>query len=680
MQLDEFKRLVDSHLGNASGHPRSTSENEFLEEINGCFPAAQSSKSLAAVKRLLHDLAIRHLCDDDALQPYRHVAQALQLALRTDGTSPAEGTDWEAAVRAAVRHLRDFPPTLSDDRALVANVRAQVVSKSVRGLRDFGYQILLPPTGGLDISEPELSRLQADIEMLAKTLGGAALVSSALGAIERTYSTVTDRFRLGRNGQTVRLDAEPQAPLAFMFQLGLKFFHCPQSTDAGEPEFAKLVRLLTFAVGVLDLESDGAVGLLFARPADIFESTRKSLLFDANFCLTQANPKHVRVFVQWLLTHSPFDAFVDKNGFSAAHVLTAAEFLLHETNTGSISFHAVPHAPLAAMTGLSLEAAKRLLVGVFAHRHGKVNRKLMFPLQDTEVDSAFRPLLTDDKGGLIRLPRNLSARAVLNAVITWCRDTWPEKAGFDEKLGLVLEDFVRAQFGARGVKVHYGSYSDGDAKGECDLVIQTDSHIVFFELKGKVLTRQSRCGDVLKALQDLADSLARPQAQAMERHAFLKERGKMELKSGEEIAIIELGSRPVLKVSVTRGELLSLHDRPYVQHYLVTGCVSRFETTDPLQQSLLDPLHEWFSDFKDAAKRAGEYDISSAFPFSRCWSLSLFQILMLLERTATGDDFVRELLRTAKLITPGRDFYTTFEFKVGLDECLPEAGAGLRAG
>ncbi len=670
MQLNDFKQLVDTQLALADppesvGRP---SETGHLESINGCFPAAKSSTALALVRQLLHDLAVRHLCDDDALQPYHHVAQGLQLALRTDGTSSAADIDWEAAIRAAVLHHLVFPQSLADDQVLTANVPAQVVSKSVRGLRNYGYQVLLPDAGGAHIPELENARLQTEIESLGKALGGVDLVNTALAEIEPTYNPTTDRFGLGRNGNTVRLNPEPQLPLAFLYQLGLKFFHCPKAQGAGEPEFAKLVDLLTFAVGILNLESDGALGILFARPTDIFESTRQSLVYDANFCLTQANPRHVRVFVQWLLTHPPFNHFVDKNGFSSAHVLAAAQLLLHEPNTGPISLHVIPLAQLSAATGMSLELTKRLLTSVFAHRRGKVNKDLTLPLQDTKVDSAFRPLLTNHEKALVRLPRNLSARAVLNAVVKWCEETWPGDKGFDEKLGVVLEEFVRAQFTARGVKVHHGSYADGTVKGECDLVIQTNSHVVFFELKGKVLTRQSRSGDVLKALQDLGDSLARPQAQAMERHAFLKERGMMELTHGEETSIIELGSREVLKVSVTRGELLSLHDRPYVQHFLVAGCLLKFETPNPEQQKLLEVLHGWFADFKDAAMRAGEYDLSVPLPFNRCWSLSLFQILLLLERTASGDDFVKELLRTARMMTPARDFYAAYEFKLGLDE------------
>lgn len=668
MKLDEFKRLVDAHLAATTQEGKRISETELLDEIGSHFPPAESSMSLTMVRSLIHELAVRHLCDNQPLQPYRNVAKALQLALRTNGTSAATEVDWEAVTRSAVRYHLHFPPMLPDDQELTANVRIQVVSKSVCGLRVAGYQVFFPDMGGVDMPESETARLQTDIEALAIKLGGEALVASALGGIEPTYSDKTDRFNLGRSGQTVRLDAQPQPPLAFMYQLGLKFFHYKQKPGVGEAEFCQLLRLMTFAVGLLDLESDGSLELIFSRPSDILESTRKSLLYDANFCLTQAKPDHALAFIKWLLTSQRFAHLIDKDNFSASHVHAAATILLQETKSGSIGIQRVPHEPLAIRTGLDIESAKQLLTSVFAHTFGIVNQKLTFPLQDSEVDSAFRPLLTDDKGALLRLPRNLAARATLNVVIEWCRKAYPKKQNlFDGELGLALEEFVRAQFTARGVNIHYGSYGSGTEESECDLVIQIDSHIVFFELKGKVLTRQSRSGDVLKAMEDLAESLARPQAQAMERHAFLKKHGKMELRSDKGISVIELGSREVLKVSVTRGELLSLHDRPYLWHFLSSGCQLNFEAEDTAQQKTLDRLHDWFRKFKEAAKRADEYNLSSPCPFSRCWSLSLFQILLLLERTASDEDFVKELLRTSQRITPTRDFYAAYEYALQLD-------------
>lgn len=663
MNLYEFKRLVDDQLDllpASSGG--SGTEDMFFDKIRSFFPPVGSSQALAVAKKVLHELAVRYFCDNHSFQPYRNIAQALQLALRIAGTSTASVPNWRGAIEAATQYHMQYPPRLNEHQELVSNVRANVVSKSVIGLRSLGYQVTLPDIGSLLIEEAEVARLQSEIASLARSLGGEGLVATALAQIKPTYSQITDRFNLGRNAQQVRLDAVPQVPYAFLYQLGLKYLHCTTQSDVGEAEFRKLINLLTWAVGILDLESDNTFGLMFARSTDILETTRKSLLYDATFCLTQANVNHVRTFLMWLLRHEKFAKLRDPESISLTTITAAAMVILKDTKCSPDGFQGIPPEALCYLTTLNPISSKALLIRVFAHRKGEINSKLTFPLEDSVVDSAFRPLVIDRGGKLLRLPPNLAARAALNAVIEWCRQSWPDSKGFDEALGLAMEQFVRDQFVARGVQIYFGSYGKHGEKGECDLVIKTESHIVFFELKGKVLTRQSRSGDVLKALQDLADSMARPQAQAMTRHAFLKKNGIMELVDGDTRSLIELGSREVLKVSVTRGELLSLHDRPYLWHYLAAGCSLQFDTVDPKQQKKLQPLHDWFKKFKEAAHQAGDLDTGTHLPFSSCWSLSLFQIMLLLERTTSAEDFVRELLRTSRVSISSRDFYQSYEF------------------
>jgi hypothetical protein len=183
-----------------------------------------------------------------------------------------------------------------------------------------------------------------------------------------------------------------------------------------------------------------------------------------------------------------------------------------------------------------------------------------------------------------------------------------------------------------------------------------------------MLRRQSRSGDDVAAMADLAQALARPQAQAMERHAVLREHRIITLTRGASTAPITLGSREVLKLSITRGDLGSLHDRPFLQLFLRTGCVAEFITAEPERQCEFDSLHKWFRKLKAAAARAGEAIFDTPFPFSTSWSLSVFQLLLLLERTSDNESFAKELQRTRRMSTPLRDFYSEYEYALKLDQ------------
>lgn len=66
--------------------------------------------------------------------------------------------------------------------------------------------------------------------------------------------------------------------------------------------------------------------------------------------------------------------------------------------------------------------------------------------------------------------------------------------------------------------------------------------------------------------------------------------------------------------------------------------------------------------------RAGDGDFYGRTPFSKSWSISIYQLLLLLERTADNETLSQEFLRTRQMITPTRDFYTEYEYKLQLDQ------------
>ena len=121
--------------------------------------------------------------------------------------------------------------------------------------------------------------------------------------------------------------------------------------------------------------------------------------------------------------------------------------------------------------------------------------------------------------------------------------------------------------------MRYGSYSDCTVEGKCNAVVQSDTAVIFLEVKGKVLNRVSRAGDDVKAVANMTDSMVRPQAQAMARSAFLQQHRSTEFTAPSGTSQIELAGREVFKISVARGELWSLHDKPFLQHFLRAGCL-----------------------------------------------------------------------------------------------------------
>lgn len=667
MDLNTFKTLVDAHSASSSAEAPNH-DDALLAQIRACFTLKESDKARSDIDHIIDDLGLRYMCEQATVDPYLGVAETIRQALRQRGNLAEAKSNWEHALELAAMYAANST-RLPSEQAWISNTRVNCLSIAISELRKLGYGIGLPVSGSVDVPELEMKRLAQDIEAKAASLGDA-LVLSVSGAMASTYSAVTGRFNVGRNGQTIQINAKPARPLAYLYQLGLRYFAIPPSALFPEATLAQLVDLVTWATALLDLSVE-TFELMFSRNTDMVSIMQKSVVYDSVFLLTQAKPPHAREYLEWMMSRESLASLKDKHGRTSAQILATATMLLQACDRGCAQgipdhFIPVPVQNVAYATNLNLGPAADLLREVFTHTTG-ANQTLAFPPDDSAVDAAFRPLLV--KNGMVFMqPAPMAARATVNAALQWCRGNWP-KGNFDEKaVGPLFEDFVRGKFAQHGVSVLHGGYKAGRSEGQCDAVVETEASVIVFELKSKMLRRQSRSGDAVAAMADLAQALVRPQAQAMERHAVLREHGSITLAQGTSTATITLSSREVLKLSITRGDLGSLHDRPFLQPFLRTGCVAEFITVNPTRQHEFNSLHEWFRKLKAAAARAGEAIFDTPFPFSTSWSLSVFQLLLLLERTSDNESFAKELQRTRRMATPLRDFYSEYEYALELDK------------
>jgi hypothetical protein len=662
MNLSEFCGLVANLPAPESGATCGLDEEARLAEIRACFTPAESDPSLRKVVDFLADLGIRHLCEGMDIERSWRVAECMQHALRRRGNSPAAQSDWSRAVSLADRLVASHKHHLPIDYKLTANARISTFSHAIRILRSKGYCVDLPATGGVDMPDPELNRLVDDIHELAKSLG-RALATSAAGAMRPFWNDFTGRFNLGRPGQVVQLGAAPQAPLAYLYQLGLRYFALEPTAPDPQRALNELFVLLANATAMLDLVP-GSFDLMFARPIDVVPILRQSTAYDSVFPITQAKVSHVKAFLDWMMRHPSFATLKSKSGTSASQVHSLASMLLHACATAKKVDEFIAIGPVAAAVAVDADVgpAVALLRDIFCHAKG-ANQSLTFPPKDEDVDAAFRPLLAAGND-LVMQPPAVGARAVLNATMDWCRRAWPKGGNFDgDALGPMFEEFVRETLSEKGVTVLHGDYEQAGDDSECDAVVETSKTVIFIELKSKLLTRKAKSGDDVAALVDLAQAIVRPQAQAMSRHATLAKSGILRWKSKGEEGQIVLAGREVLKLSITRGDLGSLHDRPFLGQFLKAGSVANFETVDPKDQAQLKDLGKWFKKLKDAAQSVGEGDyLNSPFPYSRCWSLSVFHLLLLLENTVDSDSFSNELQRTRRIVTPLRDFYEEYAY------------------
>ena len=226
-------------------------------------------------------------------------------------------------------------------------------------------------------SRSELKRLVDDIHRLARSIG-RALATSAAGAMRPFWNDFAGRFNLGRPGHVVQLDAAPQAPLAYLYQLGLRYFALEPTAPDPQRALSDLLALLASATAMLDLVP-GCFGLMFARAVDIVPILRQSTAYDSVFLVTQAKVSHVKTFLDWMMRHPSFASLKSKSGVSAAQVHSLASMLLHACATAKVVDEFKLISPVAAAVAADADVgpAVALLRDIFCHKNG-ANQSLTF--------------------------------------------------------------------------------------------------------------------------------------------------------------------------------------------------------------------------------------------------------------------------------------------------------------
>lgn len=129
-----------------------------LAQIRACFTQRDSDQARSEVGNIIDDLGLRYICEQAAIAPYLGIAEILRQVLRERGNSTDETSNWERAVELAAMYTANHTG-LPADQTWISNVRVNCLSKAICGLRELGYDIGLPTSGGVDVTESETKML-----------------------------------------------------------------------------------------------------------------------------------------------------------------------------------------------------------------------------------------------------------------------------------------------------------------------------------------------------------------------------------------------------------------------------------------------------------------------------------------------------------------------------------------
>ncbi|MCQ9469835.1 hypothetical protein [Pseudomonas alliivorans] len=651
MDIQNFIELCDRVEARSASLPELSWENAYEALKNGT--AGFEKQILSTVFALRKYLAIRHERGATKRNPYLSTLAVIRDATREERPPVQDSVlDWEHLVElvfSARRSLHYFRSGQGEKFSDEENA----LSKACLKLSNLGVNIS-EENCEVRISKDSHALIEAEISRLANSIGGEEILEKVFSDLEPLYHQPFARYLFGRTVSTGVSTITPAVPWGYLIALGVK--HLPAKKAAhSDLHFDQLVGLIRDLITVFEIQPYNIWGNLLFGPERLISVLQETVLYDNLISVQQISGRHAKLILGSLTT-----PFVNSGHVSyrvrlkdAKKIAMAAIELAHPKRQTSVTIER-----LARASGLRKDIVKNALDDVLAFEEGHSNRALSFPPSSAEIDSNFKPFFKNGNTFHL-LPRSLTALGALNAVLNMIsRPSDRFNNDLDNKLGEVLEEFIRTQIRAAGVPVHTGNIKSDSREllGECDALIDTPKGIFLFEVKKKGLTRKAMAGQDIDLLVDLAQSLMKAHEQAYKAEVHLVTMREITLQDKQgQLATVVLDSRYIEKASISLTDFGGLQSRSILQQILSAAIRIEVHAKSEVDDKRLKDWRETVT-----ALRQHMLKDKNERPFFNSIFLSVPQILTMLERVEDADGFFDEVTRGKYIVYGLQDFYSEY--------------------
>lgn len=611
----------------------------------------------AEVRRLQRTLRYETLLGSTK-EPYYSVARIVHDAGdRTTGYLPfANAAEWLDAIDAARGCLVVSGPLFDH------SPRVDAVIAAADYLQKAGVPIAVKD-GRFDIDDKSVVDWCRQIEGDIANLGGWAVLNQAFAYLRQNHYAI-GRFVPGRN--PANSARPPSCPINYIINLAVKNIASRPITDeaTGAPLWKSIVERSRNLCAVLDVEPYSNMEDIVLPPEQVPEYVATAALFDHIFTLRQWIPSQTTAILEGIFDFVDAKQMKASLGWTVVDAIQLAQFAFTDVADKDLTTLAVDKV---ADCGVGRNTWVQMRPH-FVHSLSSLNRDYATPRDADKANLGAKPFVEmPNKQFLGVISPSLSAPAFFEAVSCALRDS--RYPNLDGEMGLAMERLLARALRDHGlaVSVESGKYKLFDplenklVDGECDVVVEMDDRVIFFEMKKKPLTRVASTGDDLAGLVDLSSSLMDAQAQLVRHERILRHNKSITFENG---FVLQHKGREVEQIAVTLLDFGSFQDR-FLLGQLLAALIGRtMASHSPIasQQKALQKLNRSIQNLtKQMALPAGSV-VDPIKLFRNYWFLSIPQILMMLDGVEHAQTLAKRL-DTMRVITYRTlDFYRDYAF------------------
>lgn len=269
-------------------------------------------------------------------------------------------------------------------------------------------------------------------------------------------------------------------------------------------------------------------------------------------------------------------------------------------------------------------------------------------------------------------------------------DNMNDASNLSSLIGDYIEDYLKLKMQEKNFNAIYGrnykvyqpqrqSLNIVSEQLECDIVLDSSSHIVFMEVKKKELTKIAKKGNILFLLSDLSLSLLDSQYQANKHMRYITKFEEIKFyrvrDSNQPEITISLEDKEILKVSISSLDYLSLHSKDVFHKFIRLLYNKEIVLSNKYSIEECDSISKFNESnhklSKELYNENSKYQLEEELGFYNSYFLNVFHIIFMINRSTNTEQFIELLAGSRVFITGYRDFYHELTYKQFLDEYAP---------
>ena len=502
-------------------------------------------------------------------------------------------------------------------------------------------------------------------DQLACSVGGRTLIELVIKDIGNEFPLHREfeQFLIGRRLGLITEAAQIQIPWGFLLHLALK--HVKSSPRfPSRLAYDELTELAKYAIAISGLQPYSHYEEMFVDSDQLLQFMQKSVQYDAIFGIPQLKPSHARRLYRELWSPEEVTT-IQAGGMRLSLLLNLSDLILNAADPHQVIYLSVTQVAEALNCGKSRVSS---YLDALSHKPQGPNHNLLYPPHASAIDTFSRPILRVGPETYLLLPRSMLARAMADYVIEFCLSA---SEHIKNSFGTTIEKFLRKLMQEKDILTKAGAYDyRGSRKskekflsGECDIVVEDRSAIVFIECKKKDLTPAASGNDVWLVV-DLSRSLIHSQVQAMVHESLLRKLGRIELKEKDQVHLLEHNDREIERVSLSMWGFGSLQSDVLKNHFLRVCYGSTLSAADAAAKEVIKDMEEkHLMPFREVASRIKDFDKEHlGSPIMNGRFLSVPNVMLILDYANGSEQFLSELRSTKFTSIGSRDFVSEYAY------------------